>query len=55
MPAQDALTPARLSPADIDAELTLVLGQTMWSEPGAAPTLINASDRPAEFLRIDLK
>jgi len=50
-----ALTPTRLVPADIDAELTLALGQTMWSEPGAAPTLTNASDRPAEFLRIDLK
>jgi hypothetical protein len=50
-----ALTPARLVPADIDAELTLALGQTMWAEAGAAPTLINASDRPAEFLRIDLK
>jgi hypothetical protein len=50
-----ALTPARLVPADIDAELTLALGQTLWSEPGAAPALANASRRPAEFLRIDLK
>lgn len=50
-----ALTPARLVPADIDAELTLALGQTMWTEAGAAPPLANASGRPAEFLRIDLK
>lgn len=50
-----ALTPAQLRSADAGAELVLLLGQTMWSEPGAAPTFTNASDRPAEFLRIDLK
>jgi hypothetical protein len=50
-----ALTPARLSSAGVGAEVALLLGQTMWSEPGAAPPFANASDRPAEFLRIDLK
>jgi hypothetical protein len=50
-----ALTPAQLKSDGAGAELTLALGQTMWSEPGAAPPFTNASDRPAEFLRIDLK
>ena len=50
-----ALTPARLKSEEAGAEVTLLLGQTMWSAEGAAPTFANASDRPAEFLRIDLK
>jgi len=48
-----AVTPAQLK--STGTELTLTLGQTMWSEPGAAPAFANASDKPAEFLRIDLK
>lgn len=50
-----ALTPARLTSAGVNVELTLALGQTMWTEAGVAPPFANASDRPAEFLRIDLK
>jgi len=50
-----ALTPAWLRSADAGAEVTLSLGQTMWTESGAAPTFTNTSNRPAEFLRIDLK
>ena len=50
-----ALTPATLKSDGAGAEVTLALGQTMWVEAGAAPPFANASDRPAEFLRIDLK
>lgn len=50
-----ALTPTRLRSDSAGAEISLALGQTMWSEAGAAPAFVNASDRPAEFLRIDLK
>jgi hypothetical protein len=50
-----ALTPAWLKSAGGAAEVTLTLGQTVWSEAAAAPPFANASDRPAEFLRIDLK
>ena len=50
-----ALTPARLKSDGSGTEVTLTLGQTMWSEAGAAPTFANVSDGPAEFLRIDLK
>ena len=50
-----ALTPARLTSAGAGAEVVLLLGQTIWSEAGAAPTFTNSSDRPARFLRIDLK
>ena len=50
-----ALTPAQLNSDGAGTELTLALGQTMWSEASAAPNFANASDRPAEFLRIDLK
>ncbi|MBV8858889.1 MAG: hypothetical protein JOZ02_18300 [Acidobacteria bacterium] len=50
-----ALAPARLKSDGAGTEVVLLLGQTMWSEAGAAPTFANASDRPAEFLRIDLK
>jgi hypothetical protein len=50
-----ALTPASLKPEGAGTELTLALGQTMWAEAGAAPTFANASGKPAEFLRIDLK
>jgi hypothetical protein len=37
------------------AEVSLGLGQTIWSEADKGPPFANASDRPAEFLRIDLK
>jgi hypothetical protein len=50
-----ALTTAQLKSDAAGAELTLALGQTMWSEAGAAPPFTNASDKPTEFLRIDLK
>jgi hypothetical protein len=50
-----ALTPAQLKSEGAGTELTLALGQTMWSEAGSAPPFANASGRPAEFLRIDLK
>jgi hypothetical protein len=50
-----ALTPAQLRSDGAGAEVTLGLGQTLWSEAGAAPPFVNASDRPAEFLRFDLK
>lgn len=50
-----ALTTAQLRSDGAGAELTLALGQTMWAEAGAAPPFTNASNRPAEFLRIDLK
>ena len=50
-----ALTPARLQSEGAGAEVALLLGQTIWSEEGAAPAFANASDKPAEFLRIDLK
>lgn len=50
-----ALTPAWLRSVGDGAEVTLGLGQTLWSEAGAAPPFANASDSPAEFLRIDLK
>ena len=50
-----ALTPARLISEGGGAEVVLLLGQTFWSEAGAAPPFANASDRPTEFLRIDLK
>lgn len=50
-----ALTPAQLKSDGAGAEVTLTLGQTMWAEAGAAPPFASASDRPAEFLRIDLK
>jgi hypothetical protein len=50
-----ALTPAQLGSDGAGAEVTLALGQTMWSEAGAAPPFVNAADTPAEFLRIDLK
>ena len=50
-----ALTPARLKSDGAGTDVALLLGQTMWSEAGAAPPFTNASDRPAEFLRIDLK
>lgn len=50
-----ALTPTQLKSDGAGAEVTLALGQTMWAEAGAAPPFVNASNRPAEFLRIDLK
>ena len=50
-----ALTPARLRSEGAGTEMTLALGQTLWAEAGAAPTFANASGKPAEFLRIDLK
>ena len=50
-----ALTPAWLKADAAGTELTLALGQTMWSEAGGAPPFTNGSERPAEFLRIDLK
>ena len=50
-----ALTPATLRTADGGTELSLALGETLWSEPGGAPSFANASDAAAEFLRIDLK
>jgi len=50
-----ALTPAQLKSDSAGAEVTLALGQTVWSEVGAAPTFSNASDKTVEFLRIDLK
>ena len=50
-----ALTEARLRSSGGAAEVTLALGQTMWTEPGAGPPFHNAAARPAEFLRIDLK
>ena len=50
-----ALSDATLRSAGGATELTLETGQTMWAEAGAAPTFENASARPAEFLRIDLK
>lgn len=50
-----ALTPARLRSEGAGTEVSLLLGQTMWSAEGAAPAFANASDSPAEFLRIDLK
>jgi alkylation response protein AidB-like acyl-CoA dehydrogenase len=50
-----ALTPARLKSDAAGTDVALLLGQTIWSEAGAAPTFTNASDRLAEFLRIDLK
>jgi hypothetical protein len=50
-----ALAPAQLKSDGAGTEMTLALGQTMWAEAGAAPTFTNVSDRPAEFLRIDLK
>lgn len=48
-----ALTPARLRSGQV--EMALALGQTVWSEAGAGPAFTNNSERPAEFLRIDLK
>jgi hypothetical protein len=48
-----ALSPAQLKSAE--AEVALGLGQTVWTEAGAGPAFSNDSDRPAEFLRIDLK
>ena len=50
-----ALAPARLRSAAAGAEVNMEPGQTMWAEAGAGPGFANASDRPAEFLRIDLK
>jgi hypothetical protein len=50
-----ALTPALLRTAGGGTELSLALGETLWSEPGGAPSFANASDAAAEFLRIDLK
>ena len=50
-----ALTPASLKSEGAGTEVSLALGQTMWAEAGAAPAFANASGRPAEFLRIDLK
>ena len=50
-----ALTPAQLKSEAAGTEMTLALGQTFWSEAGAAPPFANAADSPAEFLRIDLK
>ncbi|MET0645004.1 MAG: hypothetical protein ABW208_00200 [Pyrinomonadaceae bacterium] len=50
-----ALTPALLRSAGAGAEVTLALGQTVWAEAGAAPPFANASDRPSEFLKIELK
>jgi hypothetical protein len=50
-----ALTPAWLRSAGGEAEVALALGQTVWAEAGAAPPFANTSDRPAEFLRIDLQ
>ena len=50
-----ALTPVRLKSDGAGTEVTLALGQTMWSEAGAAPPFANASGIPAEFLRINLK
>lgn len=52
-----ALAPARIfsHSAGIDVEVTMALGQTMWLEAGKAPPLSNLTDRPAEFLRFDLK
>ncbi|HEX7314827.1 MAG TPA: hypothetical protein VF297_12950 [Pyrinomonadaceae bacterium] len=50
-----ALTPAWLKSEGTGTEVTLALGQTMWSEAGKAPPLTNSSDRTAEFLKIDLK
>ncbi|HEX8723288.1 MAG TPA: hypothetical protein VF736_21905 [Pyrinomonadaceae bacterium] len=50
-----ALTAATLKTAGGGTEVSLTPGQTMWSEPGAAPAFENAAARPAEFLRIDLK
>jgi len=48
-----ALTPARLRSGHV--EMTLALGQTVWSEAGAGLILKNDADSPVEFLRIDLK
>lgn len=50
-----ALTPARLRSADGGTEVSMALGETLWSEAGGAPSFDNASNAPAEFLRIDLK
>lgn len=50
-----ALTPARLRQAAAGAEVVMALGETMWTDAGAGPPFENAADRPAEFLRIDLK
>ena len=50
-----ALTPAQLKTEGAGAEVTLALGQTVWAEGGARSPFANASNRPAEFLRIDLK
>lgn len=50
-----ALTPARLRSADGATEVSMALGETMWAEPGGAPSFDNAAGAPAEFLRIDLK
>ena len=50
-----ALTPARLRSSGGGTEVSMALGETLWSEPGGAPSFDNASNAPAEFLRIDLK
>ncbi|MGB9178430.1 MAG: hypothetical protein WCB68_04210 [Pyrinomonadaceae bacterium] len=53
-----ALTPARLKGADggrAVQKLSMSLGETRWAEAGREMLLENATDRPAEFLRIDLK
>ncbi len=50
-----ALTHAHLKSAGDGTELTWELGQTVWYEPGTPALFANASNGPAEFLRIDLK
>ena len=50
-----ALNPVLLRQAAAGAEVRMETGETMWTEAGAAPPFENASARPAEFLRIDLK
>lgn len=53
-----ALTPARLKGAGGGStvpNLRMALGETRWTEAGREMLLENMTDRPAEFLRIDLK
>ncbi|HEX8284898.1 MAG TPA: hypothetical protein VF588_16165 [Pyrinomonadaceae bacterium] len=50
-----ALTPALLRSPDGGTEVSMALGETLWSEPGGSPSFDNASGVAAEFLRIDLK
>ena len=50
-----ALAPTRLRSTGDGTELTFDLGQTLWYEAGTPALFTNASNTPAEFLRIDLK